>query len=149
MSHMTHSDGDADADLQMTPPRCTLVSATAANQKGPLDVVWTVTPPADDDVVWYLAASPCTRGCSYDGSCLPFASEAQATDRTPSRGTARIEADGTYRARLAGVPNAYYTGLGTDLVPPSMRIAYRSGGRDVRTSLILGSAPHPSGGALQ
>lgn len=98
-----------------------------------MDVTWSVSPRSDTGTVDYAASAPCTRGSSFDGSCLPFASETQAMEGPSTRGTAIEKAPGTgvYSARIA-TPNSYYLGLGTQLVPPALHVAYRAGGRDVR-----------------
>ena len=94
-----------------------------------LDVRWTVDPSPDGGEVSYWAAAPVPRNSSFDGSGLPFASEAQAMEGgRATRGTAVRASDGTYAARVS-VPNSYYLGLGTRLVPPALHVGYVSGGR--------------------
>jgi hypothetical protein len=56
---------------------------------------------------------------------MPFANMRQALERTPSRGFAEPQLDGTYVAQFS-LPNAYYAGLGARLVPPSLHVAYRT-----------------------
>ena len=103
-----------------------------------LEVTWAVSPPPDDGKVSYAAAAPCTRGASFDGSCLPFANETMAM-QGGSRGQAEASEEGTYRAKIA-MPNAYYAGLGTKYVPPAIHVSYVS-----RNETFRGSAKVANG----
>ena len=92
-----------------------------------LEVAWTVSPQPGDGVVTYYAAAPATRGASFDGSGLPFANETQAFQGSATRGRATASVEGTYTAKIA-MPNSYYAGLGTKLVPPALWVTYTSNG---------------------
>ena len=98
-----------------------------------IEVTWSVSPSPDRDFVDYFAAAPATRGASFDGSGLPFANETQAMQGSASRGRAVPSSSfpGTYSARIA-LPNSYYAGLGTKLVPPALHVTYVSGGETYR-----------------
>lgn len=70
----------------------------------------------------YIAGNPPDYRATYTGSALPFASQAQAFDNTPNRGSVAL-IDNTFEIRLI-YPNSYYIGLGTVIVPPTVYIYY-------------------------
>ena len=90
-----------------------------------LTAVVRVSPRPADGRVSYVAAAPAERRASFEGSCLPFGSERQAFDSTPTRGSAAIDEDGRFEVRMRA-PNSYYTDLGTTLVPPTLYVRTRS-----------------------
>ena len=91
----------------------------------------------DDGLVRWVAAAPPESRSSFAGSGLPFASAEQAFYDTPNRGTSRVDAaTGEFRASILPV-NSYYVGLGTVEVPPTLHMAYASGGRQVREARKL------------
>lgn len=77
-------------------------------------------------VIHYLAAAPIGRNASFSGSGLPFANAEQAFHNTPNKGTLELKMNNTFEIVLA-VPNSYYVGLGTVLVPPSLFLSYENG----------------------
>lgn len=83
--------------------------------------------PVDGDRVRYVAAAPADHRASYSGSGLPFPNLAHALHGTPNRGEARLE--GGVATLALRLPNAYYAGLGTILVPPKVYLQYHSGGQ--------------------
>lgn len=93
-------------------------------------------PDANTDVR-YAAASPADHNGSFSGSGMPFTSEAQAFDTTPNRGTLIIGVDGDYSVELL-LPNSYYRRLGSDLVPPTLYVAYHCGGQSLTLSTVIG-----------
>lgn len=95
--------------------------------------------PDPNTEVRYIAASPADRNGSFSGSGLPFASEEQAFDSTPNSGTLQIGVGGAYTVRVL-YPNSYYRHLGSDLVAPTLYVAYKSEGRPVTVETPLG---HP------
>lgn len=95
--------------------------------------------PDPDTEVRYIAASPPDHNGSFSGSGLPFASEEQAFDSTPTSGTLTIGVGGVYTVRIM-YPNSFYRHLGSDLVAPTLYIAYRSGGTPVTIESLLGPA---------
>jgi len=80
--------------------------------------------PQPGTAVSYIAAAPADRRSSFTGSGLPFANERQAFEGSPNRGSVATDAQGAAEVTLAGPPNAYYAGLGTLLVPPSLQVMY-------------------------
>jgi hypothetical protein len=111
--------------------------ASAARGDG-LDIVVRGRLPAgaDDGVVTYLAASPPDRRSSFSGSALPFADARQAFDRTPNRGQLQLGPDRDFEVRLK-YPNAYYAGLGTVYVPPSLILEFVRGGERMRSAVKI------------
>jgi hypothetical protein len=94
--------------------------------------------------VYYLAAAPADRRGSFSGSGLPFADAKQALDRTPNRGVAKPDpATGVYTVRLR-MPNAYYAGLGTVRIEPTLYLYYTTHqGATRRTASIVVSPGIP------
>lgn len=87
-------------------------------------------------VVRYAAASPADHNGCFSGSGLPFTSEAQAFDTTPNKGVLEVGVDGEYSVQLL-LPNSYYRRLGSDLVAPTLYVAYRCDGQDVTLSTVI------------
>ena len=68
----------------------------------------------------YWAAAPATRGIGFSGSGLPYANPDQAYDQTPNQGATRA-VNGRFTIKLNS-PNAYYVGLGSLYVPPTLHV---------------------------
>lgn len=71
------------------------------------------------DVIFW-APAPATRGISFSGSGLPYASPDQAYDQTPNQGATKA-INGRFRVNIKQ-PNAYYVGLGSLYVPPHLHV---------------------------
>lgn len=71
------------------------------------------------DVI-YWAAAPATRGMSFSGSGLPYASPNQAYDQSPNNGSVKMNG-GHFTIKLKS-PNSYYIGLTTMYVPPTLHV---------------------------
>lgn len=69
--------------------------------------------------ITYWAANPAQRGIS-PASGYPYASAEQAFDRSPNIGKAPIK-DGKFEITIT-YPSAYYAGLGSVLIPPTLHI---------------------------
>lgn len=95
----------------------------------------------DDGRLHYAAPAPVDRRASYSGSGLPYASREQAFAGTPNRGVADVGGGNAFELRL-DAPSAYYEGLGTVLVPPTLHLAYLAGGVEMRSEVPL-SKPVP------
>ena len=78
-----------------------------------------------DDIIYFLAAAPPDYRASFSGSGLPYSSQLQAFENTPNRGTVKVSLDGSFTIKLM-TPNAYYVGLGTVYVPPTLYIEYET-----------------------
>jgi len=90
---------------------------------------------SDDGTLHYYAACPADRRASFSGSGMPFADKEQAMYGTPNAGRVRMSgADGGFQVQLLR-PNAYYVGLGTRYVPPTLHLWYVRGGQK-RTAFI-------------
>lgn len=96
---------------------------------------------ADQDVegsrLHYYAAAPADRRTAFSGSGLPYADAEQAFYGSPNVGSVKLTSANAFQIDLL-LPNAYYAGLGTLYVPPSVHVWYRSNGNDkqVRTDSI-------------
>lgn len=104
--------------------------------KADFSVGVTLDPPANGPVEW-LAAAPPDHRTSYGGSALPFATPRQAFEGTPNTG--KVDSIGGRSIKVVlQFPNSYYTGLGTQLVPPTVYLRYMSAtGSPVRTAIKL------------
>lgn len=79
-----------------------------------------------DSSLFYIAASPPEFKASFSGSGLPFASPSQAFDNTPNKGYATVDAMNTANITIY-YPNAYYSGMGSTYVPPTLYLTYHNG----------------------
>lgn len=77
-----------------------------------------------DDTVYYLAAAPPDYRATFSGSGLPFANQVQAFQHTPNKGTVKVPGHGSEFEIKLMTPNAYYVGLGTVYVPPTLYLEY-------------------------
>lgn len=84
----------------------------------------------DDGIVTFIAAAPVDRRASHWGSGLPFMSREQALFGTPNEGDVAVERDGSFSISLE-TPAAFYAGLGTVLVPPTLFLTYLRKGKRI------------------
>ena len=89
-----------------------------------------------DGKLTYAAAAPADRRASYSGSGLPFFNAAQAFEHTPNIGTVSTDAGGRFVITLT-MPNAYYIGLGSTYVPPTIYLTWNNGQTSVDRSVQL------------
>ncbi len=68
----------------------------------------------------YWSAAPATRGMGFSGSGMPYPNPDQAYDQTPNQGSTKM-INGRFTIKLKS-PNAYYVGLGTLYVPPTLHV---------------------------
>tara|TARA_Y100000389_G_scaffold205111_1_gene263346 strand:- start:7382 stop:7930 length:549 start_codon:yes stop_codon:yes gene_type:complete len=92
--------------------------------------------------VSYLAAAPPDRLQSFTGSALPFKDAEMAFENTPNKETFRPISN--QLKFVLKFPNAYYSHLGTRLIPPYVRITVEdSETEDKETQYIsLGEIPY-------
>lgn len=104
---------------------------------GPKDTTLhaTIDDVVDDGRVHYMAAAPPDYRTSYTGSALPFPSYSHAMAKTPNKGVAHIQGD-TLSIQLT-YPNSFYIGLGTVIVPPTVYLFYKSGGKQKEVGVKL------------
>lgn len=96
------------------------ISSTEVTIEGRL----TIPGRSPGSTVSYLAAAPPDFRSSFSGSGLPFTSPAMALENTPNKGTAPLNpTDQTFQITIQ-MPNSYYAGHGTVLVPPTLYITY-------------------------
>jgi hypothetical protein len=89
-----------------------------------------------DRKVFYIASAPPEFRASYSGSGLPYANPSQAFDNTENQGTITLDHMGKSEIRIS-YPNAYYAGLGTDYIPPTVYLNYNNGFSDKVVSIKL------------
>ena len=85
--------------------------------------------------IMYWAANPPQRGYSYSGSGLPYANPEQAYDRTPNTGAVKAH-NGEFQITIK-YPSAYYVGLGSLYIEPSIHLKVL-GSKDKYETIRLG-----------
>lgn len=98
------------------------------NDSGDILISGSVNNPAITNIMFWAAAPP-TFGTSFSGSGHPYANPKMAYDRTPNRGTIKVDGSGRFQFRIK-YPNAYYVGLGTLYVPPHVNLRFVLAGRN-------------------
>ena len=95
--------------------------------KGPKDMVvkGRINDRVVGGVIHYVAAAPPDYRATFTGSGLPFANAEMAFSQTPNRGVVKLGLNNSFEIKLA-YPNAYYAGLGTVYVPPTLYISYKA-----------------------
>jgi hypothetical protein len=84
-----------------------------------------------------MAANPCDRRTSFNGSGLPFGNSEQAFEGTPNKGSV-VTSLGSLNIHLL-FPNSFYTDLGNSLIPPCLFLRWTSlGGEERRVTIKLG-----------
>ena len=78
----------------------------------------------------YLAASPVEKRMSFSGSGLPYSSAEMAFENSKNKGDIEAGLDNYINIKI-DMPSAFYTGLGTVLVAPTVYIKYNNGIEDV------------------
>ena len=80
--------------------------------------------------IHYMAAAPPDLRLSYSGSALPFANEEQAMSGGGQSGTVDLNSFGEFQFTII-CPNSYYTGQGTNLIAPCVKIVDGAGNENV------------------
>lgn len=89
-----------------------------------------------DNVVYYIAASPPDYRFSFSGSGLPYASQVQAFENTPNIGKVVLN-NGEFEIKLM-TPNSYYVGLGTVYISPRIYLEFfTKNGEKKNVSIVL------------
>lgn len=86
--------------------------------------------------VTYVAAQSPDYNQGFTGSALPFADAEMAFDQTPNFGELIPKTD-TFNLILR-YPNAYYSHLGSRLIPPYVRITVEQNGKKDTEYVVLG-----------
>ena len=79
-----------------------------------------------DGKLYYIAAAPPDYRATFSGSGLPFANQVQAFQHTPNKGYVTVNGYGSEFEINLMTPNAYYVGLGTVYVPPTLYLEFVS-----------------------
>jgi len=88
-----------------------------------------------DDDMFYTAASPPDFRASYSGSALPFPSPEYAFAESSNSGVTKVHY-GKFSIHLS-MPNSYYSGLGTVIVPPMLYLSFVQNGNPREISIKL------------
>ena len=91
--------------------------------------------------IFLRAANPIDRRSSSSGSGLPFANAQQAFENSPNIDEIEVSMNNTFSINIL-MPNSYYIGLGTVLVPPTLFIDFHNGA-ERRTISIEVNKPLP------
>lgn len=84
--------------------------------------------------IMFWAPNPPTYSTSYSGSGLPYPNPEIAYENTPNRGAVKTR-DGSFEFRVR-YPNAYYMGLGSVYMEPSVQIKVCENGSDGKVQTI-------------
>ena len=79
-----------------------------------------------DHTLQYMAASPVEKRMSFSGSGLPYSSPLMAFENSKNKGIIEVGLNNSFTFSIE-MPSAYYTNLGTNLIPPSLYIKYNNG----------------------
>lgn len=82
----------------------------------------------------FWAANPATRGYSFTGSGIPYPSPEVAFENTPNRGLVNIN-NGFFEFKVH-FPNAFYVGLGSKYVQPTVFVRICEEGSDGAVNTI-------------
>lgn len=91
--------------------------------------------------IFVRAANPIDKRSSISGSGLPFVNAQQAFENSPNIEEIEVGLNNTFAIDIL-MPNSYYIGLGTVLVPPSLFIDFHNG-LERRTITIEVNKPLP------
>lgn len=89
----------------------------------------------DNDIFYYIAASPPDYRASFSGSALPYKSKIQAYDNTPNCGYVKLK-NNTFSFSIMN-PNSYYEDFSNTLKPSYIMINYKIEGEDKILKIIL------------
>lgn len=94
--------------------------------KNAVKIVGKVNENVKDATLTFSASAPCDRRTSFSGSGLPFPNAEQAFDNSPNVGSIKLGRNNTFILEML-IPNSYYMGLGTILIPPTVYFTYNNG----------------------
>lgn len=86
--------------------------------------------------ILYRAANPIDKRSSLSGSGLPFANAEQAFENSPNTEEIELNMNNSFTLDLL-MPNSYYVGLGTVMIPPSLFIEYHDGTERKSVTILL------------
>lgn len=89
-----------------------------------------------DYTLYYTAACPPDRRCSFSGSGLPYATEEMAFYNTPNKGQIELKENNSFDFVIF-VPSAYYANVGNVLVDPTLFLKYNNGTEDIYIEIII------------
>jgi hypothetical protein len=90
--------------------------------------------------VSFAAAACADHRASFTGSGLPFANALHAFENTPNKGTVDVDHNGSFSFHCK-MPNAYYIGLGSTYIPPTLYITWNNGEEQKDRSIVLNGIP--------
>jgi hypothetical protein len=84
----------------------------------------------------FIASSPPDRHASFTGSGLPFPSAKHAFEGTPNTGIISLPSAKSFSIEME-TPNAYYAGLGSLYIYPSIYFRYHNGQEEKEKTLTI------------
>jgi hypothetical protein len=91
-----------------------------------------------NNMLSFTASSPPDKRASFTGSGLPFPSAKHAFEGSPNTGILTLPADKTSQFSIEmETPNAYYAGLGSVYIYPSIYFRYHNGQDEKKKTLTL------------
>ena len=107
-------------------------------------IVGKVNENVKDLTLTFSASAPCDRRTSFSGSGLPFPNAEYAFDNSPNVGSIKLGQNNSFILEMS-IPNSYYMGLGTILIPPTIYFTYNNGYAIKKQSVqICDSIPYRS-----
>lgn len=100
----------------------------------------TVRGPVMNQKLSFAAAACADKRASFTGSGLPFPNANHAFENTPNTGTVIVDALGKFTIKCL-MPNAYYVGLGSTYIPPTLYITWNDGMQQKDRSIVLNGIP--------
>ena len=97
--------------------------------------------PIQQTIHWN-AAAPSTRGIGFAGAGLPYPNKDIAYENTPNKGIVESP-NGSFTIQLRGLPNGYYSGLGSIYVPPIVEFVSNGNGKTFKTTLWINDVATP------
>ena len=79
-----------------------------------------------DHKLTFVAVAPCDNRTSFSGSGLPHPNLKFGLENSPNVGSIMLTEHNTFSVEMQ-VPNSYYIGLGTLLIPPTIYFSYNNG----------------------
>ena len=94
-------------------------------KKNYIKVIGKVNDNVKDKTLTFVACSPADRRTSFSGSGLPFPNADFGFENSPNVGSLKLDHNNSFILEMM-IPNSYYMGLGTILIPPTIYFTYNN-----------------------
>ena len=92
--------------------------------------------------IHWNASSPSTRGIGFAGAGLPYPNKDIAYENSPNKGIVDSP-NGSFTIQLTGLPNGYYSGLGSIYIPPTVEFIAVANEKVFKTTLLINDVATP------